>query len=283
MLARLRATVLVSDGMLSAFETRTAGPARPWRRTVVEAGGHGGELLRGGYAKAAGRRPGGPGRRSRGGTVPPDHAPPGPAAAGRRAKRTCPACSRRPRRWPAVRWPPSTTSTWRTGRAAGRPPPGRRTCCGHRSPSPCSPTQWCGPRAPSRCGGGSATGCTATYSACSARECWISRWRAALARRAAHPGYRGDRPAPGPGGRRLAAGRRQAPWPGSCAATSWTTARQARCSASSAGGPPSASLASPPADAHAAWALATLAALLSGDWLSARERADRGVLARPRR
>ena len=31
------------------------------------------------------------------------------------------------------------------------------------------------------------------------------------------------------------------------------------------------SLASPQADPHAAWALATLAALLSGDWLSARE------------
>jgi len=35
------------------------------------------------------------------------------------------------------------------------------------------------------------------------------------------------------------------------------------------------SLALPQADPHAAWALATLAALLSGDWLSARERAAR--------
>ncbi len=35
------------------------------------------------------------------------------------------------------------------------------------------------------------------------------------------------------------------------------------------------SLASPQADPHAAWALATLAALLSGDWLSAREPAGR--------
>ena len=34
-------------------------------------------------------------------------------------------------------------------------------------------------------------------------------------------------------------------------------------------------LASPQADPHAAWALATLAALLSGDWLSAREPAAR--------
>jgi hypothetical protein len=52
LLARLRSAVLVSDGMLSAFENVgrpdpvvTAGP--------VQAGGHGGELLRGGYAPAA--------------------------------------------------------------------------------------------------------------------------------------------------------------------------------------------------------------------------------------
>ncbi len=35
------------------------------------------------------------------------------------------------------------------------------------------------------------------------------------------------------------------------------------------------SLRSPQADPHAAWALATLAALLSGDWLNAREPASR--------
>jgi hypothetical protein len=52
LLARLRSAVLVSDGMLSAFENvgrpdpvAAAGP--------VQAGGHGGELLRGGYAPAA--------------------------------------------------------------------------------------------------------------------------------------------------------------------------------------------------------------------------------------
>jgi len=51
-LARLRSAVVVSDGMLSAFENvgrpdpqATAGP--------VQTGGHGGELLRGGYAPAA--------------------------------------------------------------------------------------------------------------------------------------------------------------------------------------------------------------------------------------
>ncbi len=37
------------------------------------------------------------------------------------------------------------------------------------------------------------------------------------------------------------------------------------------------SLASPRADPHAAWSLATAAALLSGDWLSAREPADRDL------
>jgi hypothetical protein len=48
---RIRATVLVADGMLSAFENvgrpdHSPGP-------VVAIGGHGGELLRGGYAEAA--------------------------------------------------------------------------------------------------------------------------------------------------------------------------------------------------------------------------------------
>jgi hypothetical protein len=41
------------------------------------------------------------------------------------------------------------------------------------------------------------------------------------------------------------------------------------------------SLALPQADPHAAWALATLAALLSGDWLSARERAARTTASAP--
>jgi hypothetical protein len=58
-LGRLRSAVLVSDGMLSAFENlgspvrsdpEAAGPPE-------QAGGHGGELLRGGYAQAAWRSP----------------------------------------------------------------------------------------------------------------------------------------------------------------------------------------------------------------------------------
>jgi len=54
-LARLRATVLVADGMLSAFEN--VGRVDPRRSPALTAGGHGGELLRGGYAEsAAGRR-----------------------------------------------------------------------------------------------------------------------------------------------------------------------------------------------------------------------------------
>jgi Asparagine synthase len=55
---RLRSAALVSDGMLSAFEN--VGQPDPQPATEpVQVGGHGGELLRGGYAPAAwrGRRP----------------------------------------------------------------------------------------------------------------------------------------------------------------------------------------------------------------------------------
>jgi hypothetical protein len=53
--ARLRAAVLVADGMLSAFEN--VGRPDPSAPPALTAGGHGGELLRGGYAEvAAGRR-----------------------------------------------------------------------------------------------------------------------------------------------------------------------------------------------------------------------------------
>ena len=54
-IGRIRATVLVADGMLSAFEN--VGRPDPAVAMAVTAGGHGGELLRGGYAEtAAGRR-----------------------------------------------------------------------------------------------------------------------------------------------------------------------------------------------------------------------------------
>ena len=54
-IGRIRATVLVADGMLSAFEN--VGRPDPDVAMAVTAGGHGGELLRGGYAEAAaGRR-----------------------------------------------------------------------------------------------------------------------------------------------------------------------------------------------------------------------------------
>jgi len=52
-LGRIRATVLVADGMLSAFEN--VGRPDPAASLVITAGGHGGELLRGGYAETAGR------------------------------------------------------------------------------------------------------------------------------------------------------------------------------------------------------------------------------------
>jgi hypothetical protein len=59
-LRRVRAAVLVSDGMLSAFEN-VGWPDPPTTRGPVQAGGHGGELLRGGYAQAAWRTPAVPG------------------------------------------------------------------------------------------------------------------------------------------------------------------------------------------------------------------------------
>jgi Asparagine synthase len=57
-LARLRSAVLVSDGALSAFEN-VGRPDPPVTTEPVQTGGHGGELLRGGYAPAAwtSRRP----------------------------------------------------------------------------------------------------------------------------------------------------------------------------------------------------------------------------------
>jgi hypothetical protein len=51
-LARLRSAVLVSDGMLSAFEN-VGRPDPAVTTEPVQTGGHGGELLRGGYAPAA--------------------------------------------------------------------------------------------------------------------------------------------------------------------------------------------------------------------------------------
>jgi asparagine synthase len=51
-LARLRSAVLVSDGMLSAFEN-VGRPDPKVTTEPVQTGGHGGELLRGGYAPAA--------------------------------------------------------------------------------------------------------------------------------------------------------------------------------------------------------------------------------------
>jgi hypothetical protein len=51
-LARIRSAVLVGDGMISAFEN--IGRPDPSRSPVTPVGGHGGELLRGGYAEGLG-------------------------------------------------------------------------------------------------------------------------------------------------------------------------------------------------------------------------------------
>jgi len=58
-LGRLRSAVLVSDGMLSAFENigSWVGPDHETAVGPVQTGGHGGELLRGGYAQVAWRSP----------------------------------------------------------------------------------------------------------------------------------------------------------------------------------------------------------------------------------
>jgi hypothetical protein len=60
-IARIRATVLVADGMLSAFEN--VGRPDPAASPALTAGGHGGELLRGGYAETSGRPAGSGGLR----------------------------------------------------------------------------------------------------------------------------------------------------------------------------------------------------------------------------
>ena len=158
MLARIRAAVLVADGMLSAFEN--VGRPDPAASPALTAGGHGGELLRGGYAETAGR-PAAPGG-LRGVLSPARSAArsaellrrltirhiglirPGPAAA-----YAASLASWAPR-WPAARCTPSTTSTWSTGRAGGRRPPGRPTCCASAWSSRCSTTGWSSPPAASR-------------------------------------------------------------------------------------------------------------------------------------
>jgi hypothetical protein len=60
-LARIRGGVLVADGMLSAFEN--VGRPDPAPSQTITAGGHGGELLRGGYAETAARLGGSGGSR----------------------------------------------------------------------------------------------------------------------------------------------------------------------------------------------------------------------------
>jgi hypothetical protein len=155
-LGRLRAAVLVSDGMLSAFENL----GRPDPRVAggpAETGGHGGELLRGGYAQAA--------RRAQAAAA----APVNGLAAAELFRRMTTRRLRLLRPGPARAYlatlaPPTAALArgplaalddfYLANPAGGRPPPGRRTCCGHRWSSRCSRTAWCGPRGRSR----SATG-----------------------------------------------------------------------------------------------------------------------------
>ena len=195
-LGRIRATVLVADGMLSAFEN--VGRPDPAASPAVTAGGHGGELLRGGYAETAGR-PGG--RRAARRPAPARRAARsaellrrlttkhlglirrGPAAGLRRLARPVDAA-----RSPATRCARSTTSTWSTGPAAGRRPPGRPTCCGSAWSSRCSTTGWCSPPAPSRSPTGSAARCRPRRPRRAVPPPWrTSRWRASRPRAPARP------------------------------------------------------------------------------------------------
>ena len=172
-LGRLRATVLVADGMLSAFEN--VGRPDPDAGSATVIGGHGGELLRGGYAKII---PGSAARRAAGSAEllrRPDHAP-APAAAGPRAGgvrgqpgpvgRGGGRCTRRP---------PWTISTWSTGPAAGRPRHGRPTRSARSWHSPSSTTGWYARPVPRRWPNASMTAWCAARSARCAPHCWTSR------------------------------------------------------------------------------------------------------------
>ena len=114
LLARLRSAVLVCDGMLSAFEN--LGRPDPQAATEpVQAGGHGGELLRGGYAPAAWsqRRPARAWSEARGAELFRRMPPAAWGCCARpRPGRTWPAWRHSRPRCLAGRCAPSTSSTW---------------------------------------------------------------------------------------------------------------------------------------------------------------------------
>ena len=169
LLARLRSAVLVCDGMLSAFEN-LGRPDPPPTTEPVQTGGHGGELLRGGYAPAAWseRRPARAWSEARGaelfrrmvtrrlGLL-------RPAAAGAYLASLAPFAAALPR------GPLRTLDEFylvnRAGPVVGRGPAGLPDPL-PAGPAACSPTRSSWPPARSRCGTGSPTGCTAACWPC---------------------------------------------------------------------------------------------------------------------
>ena len=100
---RLRAGVVVSDGMLSAFEN-VGWPDPQVAGGPVQAGGHGGELLRGGYAQAVWSSLAGPLGAAAAAELFRRMTTRRLSLSGRaRRGRTWPAWRRRRRRWPADR------------------------------------------------------------------------------------------------------------------------------------------------------------------------------------
>jgi hypothetical protein len=280
-LARLRSAVLVSDGMLSAFEN-VGRPDPAVTAEQVQTGGHGGELLRGGYAPAAwtSRRPARAWSEARGtelfrrmitrrlGLV---H----PAAAGAYLASLAPFAAALPRgplrtldhfylvnragRWSAAArqayllreplvQPFFADQVVRAARAV--PLPDRITDRLHRGvleqlcpellDLPLAGSVWkCGPRIPPVRAAPVANTAAATGTAAPVGADWRRAYGDKMARLLRD--YALDQGAAG----------------GMFDLVRRTAAERA--------------LRPPQPDSHAAWALATLAALLSGDWLNARE------------
>jgi hypothetical protein len=289
-LARLRSAVLVSDGMLSAFEN-VGRPDPQVTAEPVQTGGHGGELLRGGYAPAAwtDRRPARAWSEARGaelfrrmvtrrlGLV-------RPAVAGEYLASLAPFAAALPR-GPlstldefylvnrAGRWSAAARQAYlireplvqpffgdRVVRAARAVPlPDRITDRLHRAvlaelcpellDLPLAGSGWkSGPRIPP-------VGATAAAAAAAAKE--------SAAKESATKGAADWRRAYGDQMARLL--REYALDQGAAGGLFDIVRRRAAERA----------LRPPQTDSHAVWALATLAALLSGDWLNAREAGDR--------
>ena len=253
-LGRLRATVLVADGMLSAFEN--VGRPDPVPSTAVTAGGHGGELLRGGYAETAAGRRAAPLRAARA-AAPPDHAARGPAPPRRGGGlRRQPRAVERRARTRAVAGPRRLLPGEPGGPLVGRRPAGLPAA---GEPGAAAVRRAGGPRGARRPARGPG-----------------QRRAVAAGARGAVPGP-GGRPAGGQGGRRNGGRvvrlappvrRRDRVVPADYVLDLGTSGGLFDVVSRSAA---EKVLTPPHADGASVWALATLACLLSGDYRNARE------------